>query len=802
MLICSEMILQRNLGRDKVKIFCITGAFGQDLDAVADILSQVGIKNTKLPPQNRTLGLSDWHDRLIGTSDVTQTSRPNQPGKLWEHLASNIFLENMALPMWSWADSRSTWLLDFWQQFEPNINFLLVYVSPQRAFANALSTGNFNANEIDSFHLAWLAHYQEILRFHYRHPQRTLLVDVTQCIAQPQALVAACAEHWQQTLSIPEKITSNDLPPSPLSTYFADQICLSYPKLQELHNEVSATLRLLDGMPPPLKQTTSLHDAIVSYDSLFQRGQSIAELEQKLDAANMLQQNNSELLIENEQLSLELKLLQQAHSKKTIEIEQLNDKARWQLQSIAESTSAQFEQDKTLRQLQKSHDDTINQLHQLQNLHDHTLQQTQQTLESSNQKILQLEQDNHALQASRSNLIVVQQEIGLLQLQVQGLQEELNQYFTKFKKSAHENQELLSRWGRLIQRNPNYHDYHAFDLLSLETSRSRQHATWHLLNLSAAGQIFEHIEFSTVLSDGKIALVFHQVNLEQTHTSLHCLSKVGGVTIAPDAAECVEVISQLSTSARSLINAICLILFERFESNLEFAEGVAQELDRDAWLTALANFYQTLRQQPPNVSFDRVSLVREQVNPDYEHLWIALENFCYQERHYPSFQFRLSCGGVKPNHFGTHPKLEFPADVGATPFEKWFDESYDDFGSKLELRFALPNAMDITVWNIFSAQDQTMVRSLISSLPNILAQLENSPTSIARPWQDWRTLASNIQLILIERVGDRLLHTEVSQTQNLTADLVEDQAKPHETSPSILGRSRKDSTKKEVRRSN
>ena len=52
------------------------------------------------------------------------------PGKAWQELAVDLFLGNLSQRNWGWADASTTWLLDFWLQFDEQTRFVLVYTSP------------------------------------------------------------------------------------------------------------------------------------------------------------------------------------------------------------------------------------------------------------------------------------------------------------------------------------------------------------------------------------------------------------------------------------------------------------------------------------------------------------------------------------------------------------------------------------------------------------------------------------------------------------------------------------------------
>jgi hypothetical protein len=153
--------------------------------------------------------------------------------------------------------------------------------------------------------------------------------------------------------------------------------------------------------------------------------------------------------------------------------------------------------------------------------------------------------------------------------------------------------------------------------------------------------------------------------------------------------------------------------------------------------------------------YDAVALKREQVNPDYEHLWLHFDNLAFDGQRWPDFEFRLSCANVRPKLFGKYPKLEFPEETSQAPFSAWFVESYDDFGGKLELRFALPEAIDLGVWQQIAKDDHAFILALIERLPAILLTLQSAGTPLKRPWGDWINMANDIQRIAALHIAPR-----------------------------------------------
>jgi hypothetical protein len=155
-------------------------------------------------------------------------------------------------------------------------------------------------------------------------------------------------------------------------------------------------------------------------------------------------------------------------------------------------------------------------------------------------------------------------------------------------------------------------------------------------------------------------------------------------------------LQQIATSDWTLLQTLTSLLGRALAAPQMIS--APKGFEPQALQAGLGQLAQALDSFAPTLRYDAVRLKREQVNPDYEHLWLGFDNLSLGSQRWAAFEFRLSCANVRPNHFGAHPKLEFPQAQGQTPLEAWFEESYDDFGPKMELRFAMPDAMDIGVW--------------------------------------------------------------------------------------------------------
>jgi hypothetical protein len=137
----------------------------------------------------RTQELHDGISRVPGWAALdANVCAPQSPGKLWQDLATDLFLANLSNETWGWADARSTWLLDFWSRFETQIRFVLVYASPARGVAEMLVNGGYSLEALPTLVSDWMRWNAELLRFSVQHSERCFLVN-SDAIERPEQLV-------------------------------------------------------------------------------------------------------------------------------------------------------------------------------------------------------------------------------------------------------------------------------------------------------------------------------------------------------------------------------------------------------------------------------------------------------------------------------------------------------------------------------------------------------------------------------------------------------------------------------------
>ena len=326
-------------------------------------------------------------------------------------------------------------------------------------------------------------------------------------------------------------------------------------------------------------------------------------------------------------------------------------------------------------------------------------------------------------------------ESGLLLVQLHQVQEELENYFLKFKDAENRYGEIQFRRRKMLNKYPDYVDY---EWVGVEATGKDQALSWQFKSLESAGVSRDKVTFETFIEKGLLGVRFRKTpvvqNQEKTtdnislnsHDICQTLMQWPRASAHLDEVECIpagsgeikslraNVLRELSTSDWRLLRIIPTTIFQSLEER--FIEGV----DTSQVKRAASRLHEALDRLPPVLRYDRLTLKNHQTNPDYEHLWFVFENMTLDEQVWPIFEIRLGAANIKAGEFSESIKIEIPLINGKTkPFESWFEESVDDYGKKWELRFDIKKKiMDTSVRSGLKSDEQFLIRSLITELVN------------------------------------------------------------------------------------
>jgi hypothetical protein len=348
-----------------------------------------------------------------------------------------------------------------------------------------------------------------------------------------------------------------------------------------------------------------------------------------------------------------------------------------------------------------------------------------------------------------------QDENELLLLQLHQVQEELEHYFIESQRLQRENESYLGRWQRLEDRQPNYLDFESIAPTSVDVVSENPRIEWSVRDILVGGTMYPEFKFVTFMEDGLsgVELLMNDADNKKARVRI-----VPRALLRPQAVKAISEFRNMSAlDWRQIQVAIgCVEMFFRDPVRHAGVQKFPEGFDLVFWRQMSAPLLADVRSLPAVFRFNQTKLKRELIHPDYEHLWLEIYDATFGERHWPKLEIRLGAANIQPGAFSRYPKIEIPRIDGKTaPFASWFEESFDDFGGKLELRFDLNKQLfDLGVWIKLSNEDQKILLSMIGVLPLVLKALEQDKTAIARPWDSWSGLVSGLINVMRKRLDE------------------------------------------------
>ena len=348
-----------------------------------------------------------------------------------------------------------------------------------------------------------------------------------------------------------------------------------------------------------------------------------------------------------------------------------------------------------------------------------------------------------------------QDENELLLLQLHQVQEELEHYFIESQRLQRENESYLGRWQRLEDRQPNYLDFESIAPTSVDVVSENPRIEWSVRDILVGGTMYPEFKFATFMEDGLsgVELLMNDADNKKARVRI-----VPRALLRPQAVKAISEFRNMSAlDWRQIQVAIgCVEMFFRDPVRHAGVQKFPEGFDLVFWRQMSAPLLADVRSLPAVFRFNQTKLKRELIHQDYEHLWLEIYDATFGERHWPKLEIRLGAANIQPGAFSRYPKIEIPRIDGKTaPFASWFEESFDDFGGKLELRFDLNKQLfDLGVWIKLSNEDQKILLSMIGVLPLVLKALEQDKTAIARLWDSWSGLVSGLINVMRKRLDE------------------------------------------------
>lgn len=333
-------------------------------------------------------------------------------------------------------------------------------------------------------------------------------------------------------------------------------------------------------------------------------------------------------------------------------------------------------------------------------------------------------------------------------------QEELQQKLIENERVKRELRSSREYLQGLIVTSPLYLTICGLTVLQVEKHKDRLVLQWRVTDLYVGERHFSELRFKTVLNNGDTGLVIQRSPADdfqgpfirwpsvfKDSDEIPFFTKSGLV----NSAENMSFTSLGPTDWKTLQELVKTLI--RYLSNP--TKGLLHKNIRTSLLTGFLDLQRKLENWPAILRYDSISLERVVEQPPYRALEICLVNVTQGNEIWPSLTYYLASVDNASGEFGRHPRIEFQ-EKASNFFDSWFVESDDARGPRLEIRFSLPDDMDIPVWSKLVGLDQVRVISLISTLSLQLGELRHTDSRIF--WTDWVKLSENIRRIVVNRV--------------------------------------------------
>lgn len=141
-------------------------------EALMEWLYSRGFKKPILSNVQQLSGkkIADTLDKIISRKQSADNS------KLTESIVVDFLLANIDQNDWGWADSKNLTALSYWQSFEPNTRFVLVFDHPKKMLSQ-FAEDELTRSKVSDLMEEWVLYHSTLLSFFEAHSDTCLLLE-------------------------------------------------------------------------------------------------------------------------------------------------------------------------------------------------------------------------------------------------------------------------------------------------------------------------------------------------------------------------------------------------------------------------------------------------------------------------------------------------------------------------------------------------------------------------------------------------------------------------------------------------
>ncbi len=259
-------------------------------DSIMDLLYSNGINHAN-PLKEEGINAADIsnilikaHTRKFNKVSSSENIEQLEINQVWDRLAMDLMLSNINQSLWGWADSNAISLLNYWQSLDSNLTFVLVYDTPENFINKILEDKDLISEEdLQKSFDEWCEYNKALLRFFYRHPESSILVNTQQVEVDNYACLKQINEHIDMNLNISsdknnaitsvEHISRSELSKDAFYSYLARDFLWQSPKMTHIYEELQSVANLplndIEKKNSSIFEVLTLHkEKNISVDSL------------------------------------------------------------------------------------------------------------------------------------------------------------------------------------------------------------------------------------------------------------------------------------------------------------------------------------------------------------------------------------------------------------------------------------------------------------------------------------------------------------------------------------------------------
>lgn len=402
-----------------MKILTICSSPYVSLEPITALLDKAGLSKELDGGE----GYEQLHEKIFTAyehdSSGLAIKKAIMPGKVWQDMASQLILNNLDQGQWYWSASKAGWLLDFWQDLEPQHRFALIYSPPQLGISECLLNISEKQAELDGLVESWISYHAELLRFYRGNQDKCILVNYEHCLAYPQEFIQVCKDSL--SFNFDDEVL---LEPNLILNQNEDVEEVLFELVKEEYPEISLLFQELEASATSFYQQDN---SVLNNESNDKADYSIAwkdhhylkkEQAESLEIKELFVQ---ELLERNKGLGAESKLISWLRDQDKEEFGTLSDNDKRETSGSVEKTKALSEKN---NELETENELMLLQLHQVQEELEHYFLKYQE-LESATQSkksVVFLEQEADESLSIHAQLIQADNEPNGLNINLINLQ--------------------------------------------------------------------------------------------------------------------------------------------------------------------------------------------------------------------------------------------------------------------------------------------------------------------------------------------------------------------------------------------